>query len=61
VVVFPASAQPGLASKWTFAATHSADQGIEEGAEPTAFESRAGELETGIPVGRRPELLARLC
>jgi hypothetical protein len=60
VMVLAACAEPGLASEWTFAATHSAEQGIEEVAELTVFESRAGELETGVPVGRRPELLARL-
>jgi hypothetical protein len=60
VVVFATCTEPGRASEWALAATHSAEQGFKEVAELTAFEIRAGELEAGIPVGRRPELLARL-
>ena len=59
VMVFAACAEPGLASGWTFAATHSAKQRIEEVTELTVLEIRAGELGTGIPVGRRSELLVR--
>jgi hypothetical protein len=50
-MVFAACAELNLAPEPTFAATHSAEQGAEEAAELTAFEIRARELETGIPVG----------
>src|SRR5690606_24543886 len=56
VMVLAACPEPGFASEWALAA---AKQSLEEVAERPAFKT-AGKVEAGIPVGRRPELLARL-